>query len=362
MFGALRLLWGRSNDFLARNIALAVAEAVKSDDRFRGVRCYLDNDVRFSNFADGEIRVNITESIRGDDIFIIQSTQPPAENLMELLLLIDSAKRASAGRVTAVVPYFGYARQDRKDEPRVPISSKLVANLLVGAGADRILTIDLHSPQIQGFFDIPADHLLADNLFINQLKSRPEIWQKLEPGKFVVVSPDTGGVKRAEIFLSKLIKEKGWDKEKDFSFTSFFRDHTAIFYKIRYAADKTLVSDKPLGKVENRFAIIRDDIGDTGGTIREVVEKLIAANGGDYKNMVICCITHGILVDYEASKNLMDEKISSAIDKIYITDTIPVSQHNVDAFKDKLGIVSVAKLFAEAILRIHMHESLSSLF
>jgi ribose-phosphate pyrophosphokinase len=302
--------------------------------------------MEFSNFADGEIKLNISASIRGNDVFIIQSTQPPAENLVELLLMIDAAKRASAGRVTAVVPYFGYARQDRKDAPHVPISSKLMANLLTTAGADRILTIDL----------------LSDKLFIHQLKKDEELWESLQQKNFVVVSPDTGGVKRSELFLSSLVQEKGWDREKNFSYTSFFRDHTAIFYKIRYGKDKAIVSDKPLGHVEGKLAIIRDDIVDTAGTIKEVIEKLVAINNNDFDRKVICCITHGILVDKSASGNLNTENVKRAIRKIYVTDTVPLSEHNRIALKETLEVVSVATLFANAILRIHLNESLSSLF
>jgi len=360
--GPLRLLWGRSNAHLAEAIAQEIKKEMSHNSRYGGIEAHLINDMEFSNFADGEIKLNISASIRGNDVFIIQSTQPPAENLVELLLMIDAAKRASAGRVTAVVPYFGYARQDRKDAPHVPISSKLMANLLTTAGADRILTIDLHAPQIQGFFDIPADHLLSDKLFIHQLKKDEELWESLQQKNFVVVSPDTGGVKRSELFLSSLVQEKGWDREKNFSYTSFFRDHTAIFYKIRYGKDKAIVSDKPLGHVEGKLAIIRDDIVDTAGTIREVIEKLVAINNNDFDRKAICCITHGILVDKSASGNLNTENVKRAIRKIYVTDTVPLSEHNRIALKETLEVVSVATLFANAILRIHLNESLSSLF
>lgn len=274
-------------------------------------------------FSDGEIFVKISENVRGEDVFLVQSTQPPADNLLELLLMIDAAKRASAERITAVIPYFGYARQDKKDEPRVPISAKLVANLLTTAGANRILTCDLHAEQIQGFFDIPFDHLYALPVFIEYSKD-------FDLSNFSVVSPDAGGVRRAWGFAKRL---GGLP--------------IAIVDKRRPAPNQSYVMHI-IGDVKNRNALIVDDIIDTGGTIISATQALKDKGAKD----VYCFCTHAIL-----SGNAKKKIESSEISHFITTDTLPVDWNS-----DKLKILTVSRLLGEAIRRIHDSESISSLF
>ncbi|MCD6594137.1 ribose-phosphate pyrophosphokinase [bacterium] len=287
------------------------------------------------NFADGEIRVQILENVRGKDVFIIDSTQPPADNLLELLLLLDAVKRASARRVTAVIPYFGYARQERKDRPRVPISTKLVANLIVSAGADRVLTMDLHSPAIQGFFDVPTDHLISDLVFADYVK-------KIIPGEVknknvVIVSPDIGGVKRIDI----LAKEFG---------TSI-----AIINKKREDANKSKALNL-IGKVKGKIAIIRDDIVDTAGTIKEA--SLLLKKKSNGAKSVYVLATHPLLSP-PAIKRISNSKI----DRLIVTDTIPLCKNaQKKLVPSKINVISVAPLFATAIKCIHQERSLSVLF
>lgn len=307
------VLSGRSNPALARKIS-----------QYLGLE--LGKTV-VTEFSDGEIFVKIEESIRGSDIFIIQSTCNPAnQNLMELLIMIDAVRRASAERITAVIPYFGYARQDRKAEPRVPITAKLVANLITTAGADRVLTMDLHADQIQGFFDIPVDHLYAFPVFIEYLK---ENYENL--GDFVVVSPDTGGVKRAR-FLA-----------------SFLDINIAIIDKRRVGYNVAEVMNL-VGDVEGKNAVITDDIIDTGGTVAKAARKLKEEGA----KKVIVMATHPVLSG-NAKEKLSDE----AIDEIVVTDTIPIPEEKM---LPKIKVLSVYKLFAEAISRIHTNSSVSSLF
>ncbi|MEN3013594.1 MAG: ribose-phosphate pyrophosphokinase [Endomicrobiia bacterium] len=279
-------------------------------------------------FADGEIEVKIEENIRGKDCFVVQPTSPPVnENLMELLVIIDALKRASAARITAVIPYFGYARQDRKSEPRVPITSKLVANLLVAAGTNRVLTIDLHAGQIQGFFDIPVDHLYATPVFLEYLSSHPDFEDKQ---KVVVVSPDAGGVERARAFAKRLD-------------TSL-----AIVDKRRPSPNQAEVLNV-IGDVKNKVAVIFDDIIDTGGTIIKVVERL--KKEGAKKVYAIC--THPVL-----SKGAEKKVEESPLEKLLVTNTIPIgNKKNI-----KIEVLSVGKLLAEAIKRIHLNTSVSELF
>ncbi|MCM8823115.1 MAG: ribose-phosphate pyrophosphokinase [Candidatus Omnitrophica bacterium] len=278
-----------------------------------------------SRFSDGEIRVKIEENVRGKDIFVIQSTCAPVnENLMELLIMLDALKRASAWRVTAVIPYFGYARQDRKDQPRVPITAKLVANLLTEAGASRVLTLDLHAGQLQGFFDIPLDHLYAIEVFYNYFK---EI--KLE--KLVIVSPDVGGIKMARAYAKK------------------FSASLAIVDKRRDSPDSTEVMHI-LGEVKNKNVILVDDIISTGSSLVEAA-KALKENGA---GKIFSCVTHGVL-----SSDAVKKIESSCIDYLVITNSIPLSEEKKT---DKIKVVSVGKLFAEAIKRIHKEESISVLF
>jgi len=284
------------------------------------------SDALVSRFSEGEIRVKINENVRGKDVFLIQPTcPPPNENLMELLIMLDALKRASAWRITAVIPYFGYARQDRKDQPRVPITAKLVANLLTVAGASRILTIDLHAGQIQGFFDIPLDHLYAVGVFLDYFK-------KLKLKNIVVVSPDVGGIKMARAYAKR------------------FGADLAIIDKRRISPEKA-EAVHILGEVKDKNAIIVDDLIATGGSLLEAVSALKKAGAKD----IYAAITHGVL-----SGNAI-QNIDSCKDlkQLVITDSIPLSDSKKHP---KIKVVSVAQLLAEAIRRIHFEESISALF
>jgi len=284
------------------------------------------SDALVSRFSEGEIRVKINENVRGKDVFLIQPTcPPPNENLMELLIMLDALKRASAWRITAVIPYFGYARQDRKDQPRVPITAKLVANLLTVAGASRILTIDLHAGQIQGFFDIPLDHLYAVGVFLDYFK-------KLKLKNIVVVSPDVGGIKMARAYAKR------------------FGADLAIIDKRRISPEKA-EAVHILGEVKDKNAIIVDDLIATGGSLMEAVSALKKAGAKD----IYAAITHGVL-----SGNAI-QNIDSCKDlkQLVITDSIPLSDSKKHP---KIKVVSVAQLLAEAIRRIHFEESISALF
>jgi len=283
-------------------------------------------NVFVARFSEGEIRVEIKENIRGKDVFIIQPTcPPPNENLMELLVLIDAARRASADRITAVLPYYGYARQDRKDQPRVPITAKLVANLIVAAGANRVLTMDLHANQIQGFFDIPVDHLYAINALCDYFKTK-----KLT--NLVVVSPDVGGIKMARAYAKRL--DAG----------------LAIVDKRRSSPDKTEVMHI-LGNVKGKNAVLVDDIIATGGSIVEAVEALTKEGVKD----VYAAVSHGIL------SGPAIERIASckALKEAVITDSIPLGKSKKIS---KIKVVTIAHLLGEAIHRIHDEESISCLF
>jgi ribose-phosphate pyrophosphokinase len=280
-------------------------------------------DTEIKRFSDGEIRVKINENIRGMDVFILQSTNTPAENLLELLILIDAACRSSAERITAVIPYFGYARQDRKDQPRVPISAKLVANLIVTAGAERVLTMDLHAAQIQGFFDIPTDHLFSNPVFFEYLS-------RFDLKDFVAIT-DIGTIKMVRNFAKKL------------------NAPMAVLDKRRPEPNQ-IVETHIIGEVSGKNAIIRDDMADTGGTL---VEAALALRKEGAKRIVACC-THPVL-----SGNAIDLIEKSPIEKLVISDTISTEDKKLSS---KFEIVSVAKMFAEAIMRIHKEESVSILF
>ncbi len=282
--------------------------------------------IRVTQFPDGESYCQIQENVRGKDVFIIQSTCPPVnQNLVELLVMLDAFKRASAARVTAVIPYYGYARQDRKDRPRVPISAKLVADLITAAGADRILAMDLHAPAIQGYFDIPVDHLFALPVMVDHMLSL-----KLE--KLTVVSPDAGGVERARAFAKRLQAELAiMDKRRD-------ADNVAKIMHI-------------IGDVEGRNVVIVDDIIDTGGTVKETVDALHQAGVG----RIFACMTHGIL-----SGPAIDRLTDSQLENILLTNTIPLDEEKRERLKPE--ILSVAGLLGEAIKRIHTNSSVSSLF
>ncbi|MEO0123039.1 MAG: ribose-phosphate pyrophosphokinase [candidate division WOR-3 bacterium] len=279
-----------------------------------------------TKFADGELKVKIEENIRGQDVFIVQSTNPPAENLLELLLFLDAAKRASAERITAVIPYYGYARQDRKDEPRVPISAKLIADLLATSGAKRVLTIDLHAEQIQGFFNIPVDHLYAAPVFIDYYNEKG-----IE--NYVVVSPDAGRVNRVRAFARRLGKNVP----------------IAIIDKRRTGPNQSNVINV-IGDVKGKNAIIYDDMIDTGGTIVDAAEAL--SNKG-VKEIYVCAV-HGLF-----SRNAIEKIEKSPIKEVAITNTLKIAREKIVG---KLKILSIAYLLAEAIKRIHHNESISSLF
>ncbi len=277
-----------------------------------------------NRFADGEIFVRIDENVRGNDVFIVQSTNPPAENIMELLLLIDAAKRASAARVTVVMPYYGYARQDRKDQPRVAIGAKLMANMIVGAGADRVLGIDFHQHQLQGFFDIPVDHLYAMPVLTTHFR-------KKQLKDTVVVAPDVGSAKMA----------RGFAKRLDASL--------AIIDKRRPRANVSEVVNV-VGEVEGRDCILADDMIDTAGTITEAAHALKRLGA----NQVYACATHALLSG-PAIQRLKD----SPIVELVVTDTINLPPERK---YDALTILSVGELLSKAIRYTHAEQSVSSLF
>jgi len=307
----MKLLNGNSNVKLAESIADYAGMSL----------CKL----QMKRFADNEVSCEIHENIRGEDVFIIQSTCNPAnDNLMELLILIDACKRASAGRITAVIPYFGYARQDRKPSSRTPITAKLVANMIQTAGADRVLTMDLHAGQIQGFFDIPVDDLRSRPLFTKDLLDRPMV----RTGNALIVSPDAGGVPRARQTAKVLNLD------------------IAIIDKRRDRANES-VAMNVIGNVKGKQCIIVDDIVDTGGTLIKAAQALLT-NGAEE---VQAYITHGVL-----SKGGAERISSSVIGSLVITDSIPIDVNG------KVKIISVANLFAEAIRRVHHDESISVLF
>ncbi len=277
-------------------------------------------DVR--NFSDGEMRVEITESVRGAYLFFISSTFGHSDNILELLFMIDAAKRASAGYITAVIPYFGYARQDRKDKPRVPISAKLVANLLQAAGAHRVMTMDLHADQIQGFFDIPVDHLKSEAIFIPYLQAQ-------DMSNVIFASPDVGGVKRAR------------------SYAKFFERDLVICDKERRKANEVF-GITVIGDVKGADVIMIDDLVDTAGTMCMAADALIE-NGA--KSVRVFC-THPVLSG-KAYENIMNSKITELV----TTDTIPLKQQC-----DKIKVLSCAQLFAKAIRNTHEYRSIAALF
>ncbi len=279
-------------------------------------------NVKINVFSDGEFQPSFEETIRGNELFIIQSTYAPADNLMELLMLADAAKRASARHIIAVIPYFGYARQDRKDKPRVPIGAKLVANLLTAAGINRIITMDLHADQIQGFFDVPVDHMYASSIFIPFLRV-------LNLPKLTIASPDTGGTRRAATYAKFL--------DTDF----------VICYKQRSKPNevgKMVV----IGEVEGRDVVLVDDIIDTAGTIT-LAANLLKQKGA---NSVRAMCTHPIL-----SGNAYERIENSDLTEIITTDTIPLKKKS-----DKIKVLTTAELFADVIDKVTRYDSISSHF
>jgi len=279
--------------------------------------------IELKRFSDGEIWVKYGENIRGRDIFIVQSTNPPAENIMELLIMLDAARRASAKRVTAVIPYFGYSRQDRKDQPRVAITAKLMANLITEAGADRVIAMDLHASQIQGFFDIPFDHLYGSSVFLNHLSRLSD--------NLSIVSPDVGGIKIARAYAKML-------------------NSSLIVIDKRRPKQNVAEVMNIIGEVEGKDILIVDDLIDTAGTFVGAVNALKAKGA----NKIYGAITHPLL----SGKAFERLKECEALEKLFVTDSI-----NIDANScNKIKVVSAAGLFAEAIIRTHNNESISSLF
>jgi ribose-phosphate pyrophosphokinase len=308
----LAVFSGNAHPGLARDISAYLK--IKVSDAFVG------------KFSEGEIRVKINENVRGKDVFVIQPTCPPVnDTLMELLIMIDALKRSSASRITAVMPYFGYARQDRKDQPRVPITAKLVANLLTTAGANRILTMDLHAGQIQGFFDIPLDHLFAVGVFY-------EYFSKLKLDKVTVVSPDVGGIKMARAYAKRMSAD------------------LAIIDKRRDSPDETEVMHI-LGEVKGRNVIIVDDLIATGSSLIEGIEAVKKAGAASIR----AAISHGVLSG-PAIERVDQEK---DLQELLITDSIPLSDNKKHP---RIKVLSIAPLLGEAIRRIHHEESVSSLF
>ena len=283
-------------------------------------------DLQVTPFSDGEFQPCFAESVRGATVFIIQATIPPADNLMELLLTIDAAKRASADKVIAVIPYYGWARQDRKDRPRVAIGAKLTANLLTAAGADRVMTCDLHADQIQGFFDIPVDHIYASKVFIPTIKS-------LKLRNLAIAAPDMGGAKRANSYAKSL---GGPRKECG----------VIICHKTRERAN-VVAEIKAIGDVEGRNIIIVDDMIDTAGTLCKAADVL-KSKGAE---SVRCCATHGIL-----SGEAVERIHNSALEEVFITDTIP---HPELAGDSKIRVVSMAQVFASIIEKVYNYEPIS---
>lgn len=305
---AVKLFSGRATEYLASKIAHAYGESL--------------GEVNYQQFSDGEMSPFIAESVRGHEVFIIQSTFAPSDNLMELLLMVDAAKRASASSVNVIIPYFGYARQDRKDRPRVSIGAKLIANLISAAGANRIMTCDLHAEQIQGFFDIPVDHLDGAYIFVPYLKS-------LGLSNIMFASPDVGGIKRAR------------------SFAKFFDAELAVCDKYRKEANK-VTSMRLIGEVEGKDVILVDDLVDTAGTICKAA-ALLKDKGA--KTVRAAC-THPVL-----SGNAYENIENSVLEELVVADTIPLTQQT-----SKIKVLTVSDLFAKAIRKIHDHESISSLF
>ncbi|HTE34709.1 MAG TPA: ribose-phosphate pyrophosphokinase [Chryseolinea sp.] len=305
---SVKIFSGRATTYLAEQIANAYGEPL--------------GEVNYQQFSDGEMSPFIAESVRGHEVFLIQSTFAPADHLMELLLMVDAAKRASASSINVVIPYFGYARQDRKDKPRVAIAAKLIANLISAAGAARIMACDLHADQIQGFFDIPVDHLDGSYIFVPYLKS-------LHLSDIMFASPDVGGIKRAR------------------AFAKFFDAELAVCDKFRKEANK-IESMRLIGEVEGKDVVLVDDLIDTAGTICKAA-ALLKEKGA--KSVRAVC-THAVLSG-KAYENIEN----SVLEEIVVSDTIPMKQRS-----SKIKVLSVSTLFAKAIRKIHDNESISSLF
>ncbi len=308
MANEVTIVAGRATKHLAENIALSY-----------GIKL---GNVVVQDFSDGEFQPSFEHNIRGNEVYIIQSTMPPADNLFEMLMMVDAAKRASAKSVIAVIPYFGFARQDRKDKPRVSIASKMIANVLSAAGVDRIITMDLHADQIQGFFDFPVDHLYGSSIFIPKLK-------EMNLPNLTIASPDTGGTKRASAYAKIM--------------------NTDFIISYKHRAKPNEVADMAiLGDVKGRDVVLVDDIIDTAGTITRAAQ-LIKDKGA---NSVRAMVTHPVLsgAAYEKLEN-------SVFEEIFVTDSIPLKHES-----EKIKVLSCANIFAEVIRRVNNHRSISSIF
>lgn len=304
----VQIFTGRASRDLAEKIAAKYGTAL--------------GNVIINTFSDGEFQPSFEESVRGADVFIIQSTFPPADNLMELLMMVDAAKRASANSIVAIMPYFGLARQDRKDKPRVPIGAKLVANMLAAAGVTRIMTMDLHADQIQGFFEVPVDHLFASTIFIPYI-------QTLNLPNLTMASPDMGGTKRANAYAKYLHAE------------------VVVCYKHRKKANE-IASMLLIGEVVGKDIIIVDDMVDTAGTLTKAAD-IMMENGA---NSVRAMATHAIL-----SGEAYDRIENSKLTELIVTDTIPLASESA-----KIKVLSVADLFSDIVKKVSNHESISEIF
>jgi len=304
----LKIFAGRFSSYLGKKIAFDLKRKLG--------KCSIQT------FSDGEIWVKYNENVRGSDVFIIQSTIPPSDNLMELLIMIDAARRASARRITAVIPYFGYARQDRKDQPRVSITAKLVANLITEAGADRVITMDLHASQLQGFFDIPVDHLYGSAVFMKKFRH-------MKIPHLAVASPDVGGIKMARAYAKRLHAD-------------------LILIDKRRPKPNVAEVMNIIGEVEDKNILIIDDLIDTGGTFVNAVNAL-KENGA--KDIYGAC-THAVF-----SGESLERINNSSLKKLFVADTLPMTHAS-----PKIEVVSVSELFAESIWRTNKNKSISSLF
>lgn len=305
---AVKIFSGRASQQIALNIA-----------KHYGVPL---GNVIVTDFSDGEFQPSFEETVRGQDVFIVQSTMPPTENLFELLLMIDAAKRASARKIIAVIPYFGFARQDRKDKPRVAIGAKLVANMLTAAGVSRVITMDLHADQIQGFFEVPVDHLYASTLFFEEM-------DKLNNGNLVVAAPDAGGAKRANSYAKKL------------------NTGLALCHKQRRVANE-VAEMTVIGDVKGKDVILVDDMCDTAGTLTKAADLFLEQ--GALSVRAFC--THAVL-----SGPAYERIAASGLTELVVTDTIPLKQAS-----DKIRVVSTSNLFADVIRKLVANESISSHF
>jgi len=312
MYESAKIFSGSATRYLAEKIAAYSGERL--------------GEVTVNRFSDGEFQPSFEETVRGELVFIVQSTFPPSDNLFELLMMVDAAKRASAKRIVAVMPYFGFARQDRKDKPRVSIGAKLVANMLTAAGVDRVMTMDLHADQIQGFFEVPVDHLFASSIFL------PHI-QGLSLPNLLMAAPDTGGTKRASAYAKHL----GCDM--------------AICYKQRKVANQ-VDSMTVIGEVKGKDVVLVDDMVDTAGTLTKAADMMTDLGASSVR--AVC--THAVL-----SGDACDRIERSSLTELIVTDTIPISEAKRSR-TTKIKQLTVAQLFADVIKRVRNHESISSHF